>query len=108
MLFCVVDAAVGYTMVALVIQNEQSVKSKIFSIHKGGSMAQQDWVSIAEAMEIANIKHRMTIWRCCKSGEFKTARKVGNTWMIDRQEVIRYGEYYHSTEFDDENEGDEV
>ncbi len=71
-------------------------------------MAQQDWVSIAEAMVIANIKHRMTIWRCCKSGEFETARKVGKTWMIDRGEVVRYGEYYHSTEFDDDNDSKEV
>lgn len=68
----------------------------------------QDWVSITEAMEIANIEHRMTIWRLCGNGghekEFKSARQLGTTWMIDRAEVIRYAEYYHSTEFDDENE----
>ena len=67
-------------------------------------MAQQDWVTIAEAMKIANIKHRMTIWRWCDSGELKTAHMIGSTWVIDRQEVIRYGEYYHSTEFDDSEE----
>ena len=69
-------------------------------------MAKQNWVSISEAVKIANVKHRMIIWRCCDSGEFKTAIQVGNTWMIDRDEVIRYGEYYHSTEFDDENDSD--
>ena len=67
-------------------------------------MAQQDWVSITEATKIAGVKHRMIIWRCCDSGLFETARKVGSTWMIDRQEIIRYGEYYHSTEFDDSEE----
>ncbi len=72
-------------------------------------MAKQNWVSIKEAAEIA-ILHRQTIWRLCGNDghekEFKSARQLGTTWMIDRAEVIRYAEYYHSTEFDDENESE--
>jgi len=69
-------------------------------------MAKQDWVSITEAAEIANV-HRQTIWRGCdgKDKVFKTAIQIGTTWMIDRDEVIRYGEYYHSIAF---NESEEV
>jgi len=69
-------------------------------------MAKQNWVSIKEAAEIANV-HRQTIWRCCKDKLFATAIQVGTTWMIDRDEIIRYGEHYHSTEFDD-SESEEV
>lgn len=65
-------------------------------------MAKQDWVSVTEAMKIANVKHRMIIWRRCETWKREGhALKVGETWMIDRAAVIRYGEYYHSPEFED-------
>lgn len=65
----------------------------------------QNWVSIKEAAEIANL-HRQTIWRRCKDKTLTTAVMVGDTYIIDRDEIVRYGEYYHSTEFADENESE--
>ena len=64
-------------------------------------MGQKQWLSITEAAKVANVS-RQTIWRCCDKRLFETAQQIGTTWMIDRDEVIKYGEYYHSTEFEDE------
>ncbi len=74
-------------------------------------MAKQNWISLKEAAEVANVS-RQTIWRNCGNDGYEklfvTATQVGTTWMVDRDEIVRYGEYVHSSEFDDENESDEV
>ena len=70
-------------------------------------MAKQNWISLKEAAEASGLS-RQTIWRRCKDKTLATAVMVGDTYIVDRDEVVRYGEYFHSTEFDDENESDEV
>lgn len=69
-----------------------------------------EYISITEAAEVANVS-RQTIWRHCDEkceNRFKTAVQVGATWMIDKAEIIEYGEYYHSTEFEDDSESEEA
>jgi len=66
----------------------------------------KEWLSITEAAKVANV-HRQTIWRGCDQELFETAVMVGETWMIEKDEIIKYGEHYHSTEFDKEVEGND-
>ena len=65
--------------------------------------AKWDRLSGMQAADIVGCS-RQTITNAREAGQFPTAHKVGRMWAYAPQEVERFKEYFHSTEFDDSEE----
>lgn len=48
-----------------------------------------DFISMSEAVEISGYSRRQ-ITRLCADGHLPSARKLGNRWLVPKQELLDY------------------